>query len=57
MAAFDRIESGIPSMDKALDSIRLGDNVAWRVSSFAGFRDFACPSPGRRSETAERVSR
>ncbi len=57
MAAFDRIESGIPSMDKALDSIRLGDNVAWRVSSFAGFRDFARPSPGRRSETAERVSR
>ena len=44
-------------MDKALDSIRLGDNVAWRVSSFAGFRDFARPSPGRRSETAERVSR
>ena len=39
MAAFDRIESGIPSMDKALDSIRLGDNAAWRVSSFAGFRD------------------
>ena len=31
MAAFDRIHSGIPSMDIALDSIRLGDNVVWQV--------------------------
>ena len=43
MAAFDRIESGIPSMDKALDSIRLGDNVVWRVSSLAEFQEFARP--------------
>ena len=43
MAAFDRIESGIPSMDKALDSIRMGDNVVWRVSSLAEFQEFARP--------------
>ena len=33
MASFERILSGIPEMDKALDNIRLGDNVVWRVSS------------------------
>lgn len=38
MAAFDRILSGIPEMDKALDSIRLGDNVVWRVSDISEFR-------------------
>ena len=32
MAAFDRILSGIPEMDTALDNIRLGDNVVWRVT-------------------------
>ena len=43
MAAFDRIESGIPAMDRALDSIRMGDNVVWRVSSVDQFREFARP--------------
>ena len=43
MAAFDRIESGIPAMDRALDSIRMGDNVVWRVSSVEQFREFARP--------------
>ena len=33
MAAFERIQSGIPVMDAALDNIRLGDNVVWQVSS------------------------
>ena len=32
MAAFERVKSGIPAMDKVLDNIRLGDNVVWRVS-------------------------
>ncbi|WP_026497863.1 hypothetical protein [Butyrivibrio sp. WCD2001] len=35
MAAFDRILSGIPEMDKALDNIRLGDNVVFRVSELS----------------------
>ena len=43
MAAFDRIESGIPEMDKALDNIRLGDNVVWRVSELDDFRYFMEP--------------
>ncbi len=43
MAAFERIESGIPAMDRALDNIRLGDNVVWRVSSVAQFKEFAVP--------------
>ena len=43
MAAFDRIKSGIPEMDDALDNIRLGDNVVWRVSSLSEFRLFMEP--------------
>ncbi|MBQ3405140.1 MAG: phosphoenolpyruvate synthase [Oscillospiraceae bacterium] len=43
MAAFDRICSGIPAMDSALDNIRLGDNVVWRVSDLEEFRELARP--------------
>lgn len=43
MASFDRILSGIPEMDKALDNIRLGDNVVWRVSKLASFKVFVNP--------------
>lgn len=41
MSAFDRIESGIPSMDRLLDSIRLGDNVVWQVENLEDFSLFA----------------
>ena len=43
MAAFDRVLSGIPEMDVALDNIRLGDNVVWRVSELSEFRLFMEP--------------
>ncbi|MCR5119705.1 MAG: PEP/pyruvate-binding domain-containing protein [Lachnospiraceae bacterium] len=43
MAAFDRIKSGIPEMDTALDNIRLGDNVVWRVSELSEFKLFMEP--------------
>ena len=43
MAAFERILSGIPDMDKALDNIRLGDNVVWRVSNLDEFKLFMVP--------------
>ena len=43
MAAFERVCSGIPEMDKALDNIRLGDNVVWRVSSLDEFKLFVDP--------------
>ena len=43
MAAFDRIKSGIPEMDKALDNIRLGDNVVWRVNDLSQFKLFMEP--------------
>ncbi len=33
MAAFDRVKSGIPGLDQALDNIRLGDNVVLRFSN------------------------
>ena len=43
MAAFERVLSGIPEMDQALDNIRLGDNVVWRVSSLDEFHLFLDP--------------
>lgn len=43
MAAFDKVLSGIPALDEALDSIRMGDNVVWRVSELDEFRRFALP--------------
>ena len=43
MAAFDKIKSGIPEMDTALDHIRLGDNVVWRVSELSEFKLFMKP--------------
>ncbi len=43
MAAFERVKSGIPEMDKALDNIRLGDNVVWRVSELSEFKLFMEP--------------
>ena len=43
MAAFDKVESGITALDQALDYIRMGDNVVWRVSNLDEFRRFADP--------------
>ena len=43
MAAFERVKSGIPEMDAALDNIRLGDNVVWRVSELSQFKMFMEP--------------
>ena len=43
MAAFDRVRSGIPEMDTAIDNIRLGDNVVWRVSDREQFKLFMRP--------------
>ena len=43
MAAFDKVKSGLPGMDLALDYIRLGDNVVWQVSDLKEFRFFVMP--------------
>ena len=43
MAAFERILSGIPEMDYALDNIRLGDNVVWQVTRLEEFQLFLEP--------------
>ena len=43
MAAFERVKSGIPEMDRAFDNIRLGDNVVFRVSDLDQFRLFMEP--------------
>lgn len=43
MAAFDKINCGFPGLDRALDYIRLGDNVVWQVSRVEEFQRFARP--------------
>ena len=43
MAAFDRVLSGFPALDQAVDYIRMGDNVVWRVSDLDEFSCFANP--------------
>ena len=43
MVAFDRVKSGIPGLDKALDNIRLGDNVVWNVTNLNEFSYFVNP--------------
>ena len=43
MAAFDRVLSGISDMDIALDNIRLGDNIVWRVINLDEFKIFVKP--------------
>lgn len=43
MAAFERIESGIPQLDDAFDNIRLGDNVVWHISNLDEFYYFVKP--------------
>ena len=43
MAAFERVKSGIPGLDEALDNIRLGDNVVWNVTNLNEFSYFVDP--------------
>ena len=43
MAAFDKVRSGYPTMDAALDYIRLGDNVVLQVCNMEEFRFFVEP--------------
>lgn len=43
MVAFEKIQSGIPELDKTLDYMRLGDNVVWHVSNIEEFKYFAYP--------------
>ena len=43
MAAFDRVRCGIEGLDRAFDSIRLGDNVVWQLASIEEFRAFVDP--------------
>lgn len=43
MAAFERILSGLPGLDAALDSIRLGDNVVFQLTNMEDYAFFVRP--------------
>ena len=55
MAAFDRVKSGIPEMDVAIDHIRMGDNVVWRVSEISQFQLFMVPYIRQAIEDKRRI--
>lgn len=39
----DRVSTGLSGLDEVLDSLRIGDNVVWRVSDLADYRRFVTP--------------
>ncbi len=39
----ERASTGIPGLDAAIDDLRIGDNVVWRVSDLADFRSVLRP--------------
>ena len=39
----ERASTGIPGLDAAIDDLRIGDNVVWRVDDLAGFRSVLRP--------------
>ncbi len=41
MSFYSRIESGIAGLDRAVDSIRLGDNVVWQTDSIPAYASMA----------------
>lgn len=43
MSTFERSLSGLPGLDSMLDSIRMGDNVVWQVSSMDDYMHFVTP--------------
>lgn len=43
MSTFERIRSGLLGLDSMLDSIRMGDNVVWQVSSMDDYMHFVAP--------------
>jgi len=43
MSTFERIKSGIPSLDKVVDNIRLGDNVVMQVTCLNDFKRMVLP--------------
>lgn len=43
MAAFDKVYSGLPGFDEAVQHIRMGDNVVWQLSSLDEYRFLVKP--------------
>ena len=57
MGAFDKVLSGIPALDQALDYIRMGDNIVWRVSSLEEFKVFSDPFVEQAKKDGRKISR
>ena len=55
MAAFDKVLSGIPALDGAIDYLRMGDNVVFRVSTLEEFRHFSDPFVAQAKRDGRRI--
>jgi hypothetical protein len=43
MNSAERVSTGLQGLDEILDSLRIGDNVVWRIDSIADYRAFVTP--------------
>jgi hypothetical protein len=43
MDIYDRVSTGLKGFDKAIDNLRLGDNVVWQVDSAADYKKMVDP--------------
>ena len=54
-STFGRIRSGLETLDRVLDGIRLGDNVVWQVDDIADYRFFTTRMVGQALQDGFRV--
>ncbi|MCL7942485.1 PEP/pyruvate-binding domain-containing protein [Marinobacter sp. ATCH36] len=51
----DRISTGLTGLDEVLDSLRIGDNVVWRVSDLNDYRRFVLPFLDAAADTGRQI--
>lgn len=51
----DRVSTGLTGLDEVLDSLRIGDNVVWRVSDLNDYRRFVLPFLDAAADTGRQI--
>lgn len=51
----DRVSTGLSGLDEVLDSLRIGDNVVWRVSDLDDYRRFVLPFVDAASDAGRQI--
>jgi len=55
MNSAERVSTGLQGLDEILDSLRIGDNVVWRIDSMADYRAFVAPFVRASLQSGKRV--